>query len=199
MRLKLRKRKDGLQRTLVHRSRTLSFSTSRSPAYSFAIRMALLRIVRGRNRSRKLQTLLGQSDLNIFAFQTRLCFELLLNCALCFFGTREPGKRRTGLGTGERDILWSYVVPVGFQSEKHFRTINVQWIGQRGRFCSLFSLAERVRTLICLPFSHDADSGTAKIGEALQHPKIFFVELAVIMGGDPQGAQRFLSNINGND
>jgi hypothetical protein len=68
-----------------------------------------------------------------------------------------------------------------------------------GRFCSLFSLAERVRTLICLLFSHDADSGTAKIGEALQHSKIFFVELAVIMGGDPQGAQRFLSNINGND
>ena len=68
-----------------------------------------------------------------------------------------------------------------------------------GRFCSLFPSAERVRTLICLPFAHDADSGTAKIGEALQHSKIFFVELAVIMGGDPQGAQRFLSNINGND
>jgi hypothetical protein len=27
-----------------------------------------------------------------------------------------------------------YVVPVGFQSEKDFRTINVQWIGQWGVF-----------------------------------------------------------------
>jgi hypothetical protein len=39
-----------------------------------------------------------------------------------------------------------------------------------------------------MAFSHYADGSAAKISEGLKHLKIVVVELAVVMGSDPQGA-----------
>jgi hypothetical protein len=124
VRLKARKRKDGLQRTLIHRSRTVSYF----PLHD--LQHIVLQSERPCCESSEVGTWRERHDIikdltpNILEAFARLspAPERRLSSLFWFYDSKPMG------------YCGRYVVPVGFQSEKHFRTINVQWIGQRGVF-----------------------------------------------------------------